>query len=158
MCPVTAVAMDSVAAQAHRCEVCAWTLRPGTDLEQHNTGLIHRTLMEAFARLTADKFQEFRDAVILNGRKKGKSRLKQELRGAASSQVSLFFGIDILSFDASFLSHHIVFCQGQPLQPLALALWEEPRPLVTREQDALETPEEPFGTLSKRPRSHSAPS
>jgi hypothetical protein len=60
--------MDSMAAQAPWCEVCAWTLRPSTDLEQHNLGFVHRTLMEAFARLTADKFQEFQDVVILNGR------------------------------------------------------------------------------------------
>ncbi|CAM6002702.1 unnamed protein product [Sphagnum balticum] len=103
--------MDSVAAHAPWCEVCAWTLRPGTDMEQHNSGLVHRTLTEATARLTADKFQEFRDAVVLHGRKKGKWRLKQELR-EASSHVSLHFGINILSFDASFLSRHISFLPG----------------------------------------------
>jgi hypothetical protein len=81
--------MDSVVAQGPMCEICAWTLRLGTDLKQHNSGLVHRTLPKAFGRLTLNKFQGFRDAVILNGRKRGKFRLKQELQGAAL-QVSLF--------------------------------------------------------------------
>lgn len=78
---MTAVAMDSVAAQGPMCEICAWTLRLGTNLKQHNSGLVHRTLLEAFEQLTPNKFQEFRDAVILNGRKRGKFQLKQELQG-----------------------------------------------------------------------------
>lgn len=85
--PATAGAMDSVAAQGHRCEICAWTLRPGTDLEQDNSGLVHRTLLDAFARLTPDKFQGFRDAVISKGRSRGKFQLKRELR--AAQQVRL---------------------------------------------------------------------
>jgi len=86
---VTTVAMDLVATQGPRCEICAWTLRSSTDFEQHNLGLIHRTLLEAFGRLTFNKFQGFRDAVILNGRKRSKFQFKQELRGAAL-HVSLF--------------------------------------------------------------------
>jgi hypothetical protein len=54
--PSTVGAMDSVLALGHRCEVCDWTLRPGTDLEQHNSGLVHRTLLDAFERLTPDMF------------------------------------------------------------------------------------------------------
>jgi hypothetical protein len=74
--------MDSMVAQGPRCEICAWTLQSGTDLEQHNSGLIHETLLEAFGRLTLDKFQAFRDAVILNGHKRSKLHFKQELQGA----------------------------------------------------------------------------
>jgi hypothetical protein len=76
-------------AEGHRCEICAWTLRPGTDLEQHNFGLIHRTLLEASARLTPERFEGFRDSVILKGSKRGKFRLKQELRAAL--EVGLLF-------------------------------------------------------------------
>jgi len=59
VCPVTATTMDSVATQGPRCEICAWTLRSNTNLEQHNSGLVHRTLLEALGRLTLDKFQAF---------------------------------------------------------------------------------------------------
>jgi hypothetical protein len=45
------------------------------DLEQHNSELIHRTLLKAIARLTPDKFQEFRDALILNSRKRNEDVL-----------------------------------------------------------------------------------
>jgi hypothetical protein len=76
---MTAVAM---VAKGHRCDICAWTLLPGTDLEQHNSGLVHRTLLDAFARLTPEEFNGFRDTVISNCRKKGKFRLKQELKAA----------------------------------------------------------------------------
>jgi hypothetical protein len=84
-------------AEGHRCEICAWTLRAGTDLEQHNSGLIHRTLLEAFARLTPERFEGFRDSVILKGSKRkgskrgkgGKFCLKQELRAAL--EVRLVF-------------------------------------------------------------------
>jgi hypothetical protein len=68
--------MDSVVAQGPRCEICAWTLRSSTDLEQHNSGLVHQILLEAFGRLTLDKFQAFQDAVILNSRKRNKLHLK----------------------------------------------------------------------------------
>jgi len=80
---MTTVTMDSVATQGLKCEICAWTFRLGTDLEQHNLGLVHQTLLEAFRRWTLDKFQAFRNTVILNGCKKNKLHLKQELRGAA---------------------------------------------------------------------------
>ncbi len=85
--PSTVGAMDSVPARGHRCEVCDWTFRPGTDLEQHNSGLVHRTLLDAFERLTPDRFQAFRDAVISTARTRGKYQLKRELR--AAPQVSL---------------------------------------------------------------------
>jgi hypothetical protein len=74
---MTAVAM---AAEGHRCDTCAWTFRPGTDVDQHNSGLLHRTLLDAFARLTPEEFQRFCDMAISNGSKKGRSRLKQELK------------------------------------------------------------------------------
>jgi len=57
--PSTVGAMDSVPTRGHRCEVCNWTLRPGTDFEQHNSRLVHRTLFDAFEHLTPDKFQTF---------------------------------------------------------------------------------------------------
>jgi hypothetical protein len=56
---VTAVFMDSVIAQGLWCEICDWALRLGTNLEQHNSGLVHRTLFEAVTRLPPIKFQEF---------------------------------------------------------------------------------------------------
>ncbi len=93
---VTAVFMDSVITQGLWCEICDWALRPGTNLEQHNSGLVHRTLLEAVARLAPVKFQEFRDEVTLNGRKKSKFGLQRELLGA-TSQVS-FFLIVIANF------------------------------------------------------------
>jgi hypothetical protein len=82
--------MDSVIAQGLWCEICDWTLRPSTNLEQHNSGLVHRTLLEAMARLSPGKFQDFRDVVTLSRRKKSKFGLKRELLGAAS-YVSFFF-------------------------------------------------------------------
>jgi hypothetical protein len=73
--------------------------------------LIHRTLLEASARLTPERFEGFCDSVILKGSKRGKFRLKQELRAAL---------------------------EGPRPQSLALALWEEPQPLTTRDEDALQ--------------------
>jgi hypothetical protein len=58
--------MDPVIAQGLWCEICDWTFRLGTNLEQHNLKLVHRTLLEAVARLALVKFQEFRDMAILN--------------------------------------------------------------------------------------------
>ncbi len=58
-------------------------------MEQHNSGLVHQTLLDAIARLAPDKFLEFRDAVTSSSRKKSKLGLKRELRKAAS-QVSFF--------------------------------------------------------------------
>lgn len=86
MCPMTAVAM---ATEGHRCDTCAWTLRPCTDVDQHNSELLHQTLLDAFARLTFEEFQRFRDRVISNDSKKGRSYLKQELK--AAPQVGLPF-------------------------------------------------------------------
>jgi len=86
--------MDLRIAQGIWCEICDWTLRPGTSLEQHNSGLVHRTLLDAVARLAPGKFLEFRDAMTSNSRKKNKFGFKQELRKAAS-QVSFFFLIVI---------------------------------------------------------------
>jgi hypothetical protein len=86
---VTAVLMDSVIAQGLWCEICDWTLWSGTNLEQHNLGLVHRTLLEAVARLPPGKFQDFRVAVTLRSHKKSKFGLKRELLGVAS-QVSFF--------------------------------------------------------------------
>jgi hypothetical protein len=86
--------MDSRIAQGIWCEICDWTLRPGTSLEQHNSGLVHRTLLDAVAQLAPGKFLEFRDAVTSSSRKKSKFGLKRELRKAAS-QVSFFFLIVI---------------------------------------------------------------
>jgi hypothetical protein len=86
---MTVVLMDSRIAQGIWCEICDWTLRPGTSLEQHNSGLVHRTLLDAITRLAPGKFLEFRDAVTSNSRKKSKFGLKRELRKAAS-QVSFF--------------------------------------------------------------------
>jgi hypothetical protein len=85
VCPMTVVAM---AAEGHRCDTCAWTFWPCTDVDQHNFGLLYRTLLDAFARLTPE-FQRFRDMVISNSSKKGKSRLKQELK--STPQVGLPF-------------------------------------------------------------------
>jgi hypothetical protein len=94
--------MDSTIAQGIWYEVCDWTLRPGTSLEQHNSGLVHRTLLEAVARLPPDKFMEFRDAITLSSRKKSKFGLKRELQKAAS-QVSFFFLIVIANIFLFFL-------------------------------------------------------
>jgi len=88
------ILMDSTIAQGIWCEVCDWTLRPGTSLEQHNSELVHRTLLEAVVRLPPGKFLEFRDVVTLSSRKKSKFGLKRELPKAAS-QVSFFFLIVI---------------------------------------------------------------
>lgn len=41
----------------------------------------------------------------------------------------------------------VVPCQGQHSQPLALALWEKPRPLATRDRDAFQTLDKPFDNL-----------
>jgi hypothetical protein len=46
-------------------------------------------LLEASARLTPERFEGFRDNVILKGSKRGKFRLKQELRAAL--EVRLLF-------------------------------------------------------------------
>jgi hypothetical protein len=86
---MTTIFMDSVITQGLWCEICDWALRPGTNLEQHNSGLVHGTLLEAVARLALVKFQEFKDEVTLNGRKKSKFGLQRELLGD-TSQVSLF--------------------------------------------------------------------
>jgi hypothetical protein len=74
---LTAVAM---ATEGHRCDICAWTLRPGTDVEQHNSGLLHRTLLDASARLTPKEFGRFHQRVALDGPKKGRTRLKQVIK------------------------------------------------------------------------------
>jgi hypothetical protein len=87
--------MDSRIAQGIWCEICDWTLRSRTSLEEHNSGLVHRTLLDAVARLALDKFLEFRDAVISSSRKKSKFALKRELRKAASQVSFFFFLIDI---------------------------------------------------------------
>jgi len=84
------VLMDSRIAQEILCEICDWTLLPGSCLEKHNSGLVHRTLLDAIAWLAPDKFLEFRDAVISSSCKKSKYALKWELRKVAS-QVSFFF-------------------------------------------------------------------
>jgi hypothetical protein len=76
---MTIVLMDSTIAQGIWCEVCDWTFRPSTSLEQHNSGLVHRTLLEAIARLPPGKFLEFKDAVTLSSHKKNKFGLKREL-------------------------------------------------------------------------------
>ncbi len=89
------VLMDSRIAQGIWCEICDWTLRSRTSLEEHNSGLVHRTLLDAVARLALDKFLEFRDAVISSSRKKSKFALKRELRKAASQVSFFFFLIDI---------------------------------------------------------------
>ncbi len=81
---VTAILMDSVIAQSLWCEICDWTLRLGKNLEQHNSGLVHRTLLEAVPQLPPGKFQDFRDAVTLSSRKKSKFGFKRELLGVAS--------------------------------------------------------------------------
>ncbi len=94
--------MDSRIAQGIWCEICDWTLLPGTCLEEHNSGLVHRTLLDAVARLAPDKFLEFRDAMISTSRKKSKFALKRDLRKAAS-QVSFFF------FFLSILPTHSFF-------------------------------------------------
>jgi hypothetical protein len=73
--------MDSVIAQGLWCEICDWSLRSGTNLEQHNSGLVHRTLLKAVARLPPSKFQDFKDVVTLSNRKKSKFGLKRELLG-----------------------------------------------------------------------------
>ncbi len=87
---LTAVAM---ATEGHRCDICAWTLQPGTDVKQHNSRLLHRTLLDAFARLTPEEFGRFRQRVALDGPKKGRTRLKQVFKQAlkAAPQVWLPF-------------------------------------------------------------------
>jgi len=89
------VLMDSRIAQGILCEICDWTFLPGSCLEEHNSRLVHRTLLDAIAQLAPDKFLEFRDAVISNSRKKSKYAFKWELRKAAS-QVNFFFFLPIL--------------------------------------------------------------
>ncbi len=76
--------MDSGIAQGLWCEICDWTLRSGTNLEQYYSGLMHQTLLEVVAQLPPGKFQDFRDAVTLNSCKKKKFGLKRELLGVAS--------------------------------------------------------------------------
>jgi len=90
VCILTAVAM---ATKGHRCDICAWTLRPGTDVEQHNFGLLHQTLLDASARLTPEEFRRFHQRVALDGPKKGRTRLKQVIKQAlkAAPQVWLPF-------------------------------------------------------------------
>jgi len=82
--------MDSKIAQGILCEICDWTLLSGLCLEEHNSGLVHRTLLDAVMWLAPDKFLEFRDAMISSSRKKSKYALKRELRKVAS-QVNFFF-------------------------------------------------------------------
>jgi hypothetical protein len=86
----TAVAL---AAEGHRCDTCAWSLRPGTDVDQHNSGLLHRTLLDASARLTPEEFGRFRERVALDGPRKGRTRLKQVFKQAlkAAPEVWLPF-------------------------------------------------------------------
>ncbi|CAM6054105.1 unnamed protein product [Sphagnum tenellum] len=105
-----------MATEGHRCDICTWTLNPGTDIEQHNSGLLHRTLLDAFARLTPEEFGRFCQRVALDGPKKGRTCLKQVIKQAlkAAPQGQLDPGLG------------------------ALALWEEPRPLATRDGDALQ--------------------
>jgi hypothetical protein len=80
----------AMAAKGHQCDTCTWILRLGTDVDQHNSGLLLRTLLlDAFARLTPEEFQGFHDKVISNGSKKNRSRFKQELKVAP--QVGLPF-------------------------------------------------------------------
>jgi len=88
--------MDSRIAQGIWCEICDWTLQPGTNLEQHNSRLVHRTLLDAVARLAPGKFLEFRDAVTSRSRKKSKFALKRELRKAAA-QVSFFLFLIVIA-------------------------------------------------------------
>ncbi len=73
---MTVVLMDSRISQGILCEICDWTLLPGSCLEEHNSGLVHQTLFDAVARLAPDKFLEFRDVVISSSRKKSKYALK----------------------------------------------------------------------------------
>jgi hypothetical protein len=55
--------------------------------------LLHRTLLDAFARLTPEEFGRFRQRVALDGPKKGRTRLKQVFKQAlkAAPQVWLPF-------------------------------------------------------------------
>ncbi len=76
-------------AKGHCSKICAWTFWLGTNLEEHNSELIHWSLFEAFARLTPENFKGFRDNVILNGCERGKFQLKQKLR-ATSLKSGLF--------------------------------------------------------------------
>ncbi|CAM6030113.1 unnamed protein product [Sphagnum balticum] len=97
-------------------------------------------LLDAFARLTPEEFQRFRNKVISNGLKKGRSRLKQELKVAP--EVGFLFQTNVCNFDAfavraiSSVHLDVVACQGQLSQPRAFALWENPQPLAMRNQDA----------------------
>jgi hypothetical protein len=95
--------MDSRIAQGIRCEICDWTLLPGSPLEEHNSGLVHQTLLDAVVQLAPDKFLEFKDAMISSSRKKSKYAFKRELRKAAS-QVSFFFFLSQDEYFAHFLS------------------------------------------------------
>jgi hypothetical protein len=95
--------MDSRIAQGIFCEICDWTLLPGSCLEEHNLGLVHWTLLDALARLAPDKFLEFRDVVISSSRKKSKYALKRELRKAASQVSFLIFLTDIANTFFFFL-------------------------------------------------------
>ncbi|CAK9866958.1 unnamed protein product [Sphagnum jensenii] len=71
-----------MATEGHKCDTCAWILRPGTDVKQHNFGLLHRTLLDASTRLTPKEFGRFRERVALDGPKKGRTCLKQVLKVA----------------------------------------------------------------------------
>jgi hypothetical protein len=150
--------MDSRIAQGIWCEICDWILRTGTSLEQHNSELVHRTLLDAVARLAPCKFLEFRDAVTSNSRKKSKFGLKQELRKAASQKFDYCVSkIPALpdplispnsqvsnDFPSSHASGEL---PGQHPKPLAVALWEEPKPLAMRDQYAFDAVGDPFGSL-----------
>jgi hypothetical protein len=79
----------------------------------------------------------------------GRSDFKRSLERQMATQTGVTGGC-IIAGEPSFWNRyfkfrciisvlsHCFFCQGQCLQPLALALWEGPQPLATR--DALETP------------------
>jgi hypothetical protein len=89
-------------AEGHRCDTCAWTFRVGTDVDQHNSGLLHRTLLDASAHLMPEEFGRFRERVTLDGPKKGRTRLKQVLK--AASQLWLPFSTLMFFILMSLLS------------------------------------------------------
>ncbi len=57
--PIPSVAMDLMDAKGHHSEICAWTFRPGTNFEKHNSKLVHWSLFEASAQLTPETSKDF---------------------------------------------------------------------------------------------------
>ncbi len=126
--PVRILTAVTMATEGHLCDICAWTLQLGTDVKQHNSRLLHRTLLDTSARLTPEEFGRFRQRVALDGPKKGRTRLKQvsnqaSIEGCATGMASfstpMFFILMHLLFEQSrqwmLLCDRVNFLGSEPL-------------------------------------------